>query len=158
MRNPGGATVASIFHCDFIVTALFVRIGDYRVRGFYHWLSRLVQFAKALAFSLSQKGHAMKKIVKRVGSMRAKRPRQVKPTTVVVFGICRLGFIVALIAHLLLLIGALWMVVVEEHWEYLFFVVGYGAIAVLFIDKAVKYLRRSMKKRVHVHQDEPPQE
>jgi hypothetical protein len=68
-----------------------------------------------------------------------------EPNTIILFGICRLGFFVAVVAHLLLLFGAAWMVFVEQRYDYVPFLLGYGLLSGLFIDKVINLFRKGKR-------------
>ncbi len=71
---------------------------------------------------------------------------------VLVFGICRPGMVIATVAHWLLVAGAWWMVVVEKHLGYLWFLAGYIVIAALLTYK----LQRAMAERHRRSSSKPP--
>ncbi len=73
--------------------------------------------------------------------------------TIIVFGICRLGFLLAVFAHALLFIGALWMVFVEKKTEYLFFLGGYGLLTGLFAEKTVALFRQRRGRGTMTHSE-----
>lgn len=64
-----------------------------------------------------------------------------KSKTIVLFGLCKPGMAIAVLAHWLLMIGALWMVAGERRLEYLWFLVGYSMVAWLLTIKTIKLCR-----------------